>query len=119
MNQEKEYYVTLIRDKYDRVKQIKCHIPVVERVKGTEFYVHCPLLKSIGTSNKSKEEALERHQEDLGLYFSINASKGGIERALLDLGWKKSAGKRFLAAGVERKSIADTINDKDFEVKVA
>ena len=80
-----------IRRDVDGSVHVSYSIPVLTKQKGNRWFATCPLLKSLGTSPKSKEDAIKDHWTDVDTFLSLHLKTKTLDRALKSLGWHKSA----------------------------
>jgi len=80
----------ILEDDLGRIFKIEATLPILQKESDGWFFIQCPALKTIGSSNKSIEDAVKDHEIDLDIFFSAHINRGTIKSALDALGWVKS-----------------------------
>jgi predicted RNase H-like HicB family nuclease len=65
---------------------IKLTVSIIK--EGKQYIAYTPAL-DLSTCGKSEKEAKKRFEEAVGLFFQELTKKGTLEKALIELGWKK------------------------------
>lgn len=77
-----------IRRDADGSVRVSYDIPVLTKEKSGRWFATCPLLKSLGSSSKSKEDAIKDHWEDVDTFFAVHLKHKTLDRALRNFGWR-------------------------------
>lgn len=68
---------------------IKISVNVIV-TKRTKFWVaYCPVLKTYGYSDKSKDAALKDFDDAIKTFCHVQATLGTLNKTLLNLGWRR------------------------------
>lgn len=78
--------------------QIKFSLPVTIIREDKSFIAYTPTL-DISTAGDTLEEAQQRFEELVEIFFEEIIEKGTIEQVLTDLGWEKKA-KTFIPPSI-------------------
>lgn len=69
---------------------VEVELPVYARTTDDNYFqVQCPLIRTIGYSTKSLEDALADHDKDVNAFFKVHLKRKTLRHALISLGWKE------------------------------
>jgi len=59
-----------------------------KETRSGNYLTFCPVLKLLGYSETSAEDAFEDLKENVSLFFKIHAEEGTLDAALKSIGWE-------------------------------
>jgi hypothetical protein len=68
----------------------KVFIPLSVLQKTNYWIAYCPVLKTFGYSNVSKEAAIKDFDDALATFFHVQDNLGKLDETLRSLGWTKT-----------------------------
>jgi hypothetical protein len=78
------------------VSRVDVSIPVIERFKDGKYYVTCPLIKAIGYSSISLEDARKQFEDDIKIFFQVHIQRHSLKQTLKGFGWSTGYHNRFV-----------------------
>lgn len=90
---------------------VEVELPILTRKTDNGYHVQCPLIRTIGFSKISFDDALLDHDNDVDVFFETHLKRKTLKSALISLGWEEDNHnfnltlKDFLAsnAGVNKR----------------
>ena len=115
-----QYFIKITEDKKGIVKNVTIDFPVFEISKDGKFLVESPVLKAIGYSSISKEEAAKDLIDDIKLFFLYHIKNNSLKETLKGLGWQTKGynSKKFSAPVIDINKYK-TASTESISLKVA
>lgn len=90
MNKETKIVLHTTVNEDGNIIGVEVELPVyVRTTEDGVFQVQCPVIRTIGYSTVSIEDALADHDKDVDVFFKVHFKRNTLRHALLSLGWNE------------------------------
>jgi len=80
-------YIKLNEDDEGNIHSVEWNLPYLRASKDGGHCVISPLIKALGFSNKSEDDAYRDYENDVNLFFQVHIKRRTLKTALTSLGW--------------------------------